>query len=99
MVNQYEQKSIINEKKTGDFHTAHITMMEICRLSKKEKEDLGKEIEIQKRMKHPSLLKFIGFIPIDFKKQKKSLSLSLNYLQTDHYQKFLNFNEMDHYQD
>ena len=48
-----------------------MTMFKISKLSKSEVDKLKNELEYIAKLNHPCLLKFVGYSPIDFKKQLK----------------------------
>lgn len=60
----------IIEKETNSIFSAQISMIKICQITKDIKNDLVHEIEVLLKIYHRSLLKFIGFSPIDFKNSK-----------------------------
>ena len=65
----------VKDIKTESLLTAQVSLMTIKKLSNKDKDDLAVEIDMLKEISHPSLLKFIGFSPTDFKDQQKPVIL------------------------
>lgn len=81
-ISKYEKQSVIKkgdifklcklkEKETGNFFTGQLSMMKIIKFSNEALDDLQREIDILLHMNHPTLLKFIGFSPVDFKNQRR----------------------------
>lgn len=78
----FEKDSIINksdlykiykirEKSTNCFYSAKISLIQIDQLSRDKIIQLSREVNIISQVNHPSLLKFIGYSPIDFKNHLK----------------------------
>ena len=65
--------SFINLKKfeTGNIFTGQMLRQRINEIGEDEIESLSKDLKINKEMNHPSILKLIGYSPIDFKKTEK----------------------------
>ena len=59
------------EIETNHLYAGQMSMIKIRHLSKSDIDQLTYEIGNIMRMNHPCLLKFIGYSPIDFKKQRK----------------------------
>lgn len=81
-ITKYEKQSVIKkgdifklcklkEKETGNFFTGQLSMMKIIKFSNEALDNLQREIDILLHMNHPTLLKFIGFSPVDFKNQRR----------------------------
>ena len=48
-----------------------MSLLKINKLSEIDMQNISDELKILHQMKHPSLLKFIGFSIVDFKNQRK----------------------------
>ncbi|KAK8870912.1 hypothetical protein M9Y10_008825 [Tritrichomonas musculus] len=81
-INKYERQSLINkadvsklykfkEIETGQIFAGQMSMIKTKKLTKEEISHLSSAISIISNLNHPSILKFIGFSPFDFKKQRK----------------------------
>lgn len=81
-LNVFERKDIIcksdlsklykfENTETGQIFIGQMSMNKINRLSKSDIGQLSIELEKISKLNHPCLLKFVGYSPIDFKKQPK----------------------------
>ena len=66
----------IKEVETGKIYTGQMSMVETKQMNKEDIQELVIQLNIIKELDHPSLLKFIGYSPIDFKNQRKSIILT-----------------------
>ena len=62
---------IVEEKKTKQLYAAKISKISTQNNSAQQNQDLSREVNIISRLDHPSILQFIGFSPINFKKKPK----------------------------
>lgn len=74
----------VKSKKSGEIYAAKISMEIIDDNSIDFITNLSREVKINSRLNHPSVLKFIGYSPINFKKKQSQLLL-LNLLPMDHW--------------
>ena len=56
---------------SDEIYAAKVLINDIDSLSDDELSDFVRELNIISKLNHPSVLKFIGFSPIDFKKRSK----------------------------
>ena len=86
-LNKYEKKDYIcesdfskiykiQEKETRNVYFGQISMMKINQIKIDELHDFSNELERIKKLNHPSLLKFIGFSPVNFKNQQKPVIIT-----------------------
>lgn len=84
---KFERKEIINksdsskiykfkEIETGHIFAGQMSMIKIGQISKTEIDELKKVLNDISKLKHPCLLKFFGYSPIDFKKQPKPVIIT-----------------------
>ena len=61
----------LKEKNTNSSYQGQVSMIKINKISNDDVQQISTNIGKIKKLKHPSLLKFIGYSPNDFKKQLK----------------------------
>ena len=66
----------VKVRKTGEFFAAKISKHEIGKDSSSLLRDLFHEVDIISKLNHPSVLKFIHFSPINFKKKSKPVIIT-----------------------
>lgn len=67
---------IVKEKKTGKLYAAKISFEKINESSEDTILNLSREVNIIAKLNHPSIIKFIGFSPINFRKKPKPVILT-----------------------
>ena len=86
-INNYERDEIISKnelskiyevrnKETGEKYSAKISKIMITRLKRDEVINLSREVNIIAQIRHPSILKFIGYSPTDFNNKKRPVIIS-----------------------
>ncbi|KAK8843302.1 hypothetical protein M9Y10_025157 [Tritrichomonas musculus] len=86
-LNNYEKCNLISKdenskiyevknKETGILYAAIISNTVFKNLSSDDLINLSREVNIVSKLNHPTLLKFIGYSPIDFKSRKKPVIIS-----------------------
>lgn len=86
---------LLKEKETGEIFTGNISMTKIGQFSKEELKDLQREIGILLHINHPTLLKFKGFSPIDFKNERKPV-IVMERISNRNLEEILNVERMNH---
>ena len=66
----------IKEIKSSETYAAKILSTKIENLSEDQLIDISRELNIMSKLNHPSVLKYIGFSPIDFKKKPKPVIIT-----------------------
>lgn len=66
----------VKEKRTGRFFAAKIANSKLNENSMDILEDISREVDIISKLSHPSVLKFIGFSPCNFKKKPKPVIIT-----------------------
>ncbi|KAK8876526.1 hypothetical protein M9Y10_006742 [Tritrichomonas musculus] len=61
----------VKDKRTGRIYAAKISKKEINDDSSDLKTNISREVNIMSKIDHPSILKFIGYSPVNFKRQPK----------------------------
>lgn len=67
---------IIQKKSSKKFYAAKISIQKLENPSAKEMRDISREVNIMSKLQHPSILKFIGYSPIDFKNNSKPVIIT-----------------------
>lgn len=67
----YGKVYIVEDKSTKKIYAAKISKKEFEEATPKEMLDLSREVNIISKMKHPSVLEFIGYSPVNFKNDPK----------------------------
>ena len=66
----------VKEKKTKKIFAAKISIDELTESSNELKNNISREINIISKLHHPSILEFIGYSPINFKKKMKPVIIT-----------------------
>lgn len=66
----------ILEKETSKIYAAKISLREVSESTSAAIISLSREININAKLDHPSILKFIGFSPVDFENDPKPVIIS-----------------------
>ena len=64
------------EKDTGNFYAAKISLKEVNENTSNAIISLSREVNINAQLDHPSILKFIGFSPVNFENETKPVTIS-----------------------
>ncbi|KAK8871873.1 hypothetical protein M9Y10_007618 [Tritrichomonas musculus] len=81
-INKFEKKSKIGggsfakaftviDKNTKEIFAAKILRFDVNQISRDEMIGLSNEVNIMSKLNHPSIIKFIGYSPVDFKNRQK----------------------------
>ena len=71
----------VKNKHNGLVYSAKVTKIKLTKLSRRELINISREINNISQIKHPSILKFIGYSPVDFMKKRRPVivtELALN---------------------
>lgn len=74
--NQYWKYFSVSKKNSKNVYSARMSTIPILNYTKDEIQHLIEEVEILSRLSHPSLLKFIGYSSINFKKVQKPVIIT-----------------------
>lgn len=66
----------VEEKSTKQIYAAKIAIKKVDKNSPKEMLDLSREVNIISKLEHPSILKFIGYSPVDFNNKSKPVIIT-----------------------
>ena len=66
----------VKEKRSGKILAAKISLQSLENVSKDNIRSLAREVNIISKLNHPSIVKFIGYSPVDFKNKKKPVIIT-----------------------
>lgn len=81
----------IKEKNTGEIYAAKVSQYDFNDLSHSEQVDLVREININAKLNHPAIIRFIGFSPVDFKGQN-NIVITTEYIKNGSLLKYIQLN-------
>ncbi|KAK8888432.1 hypothetical protein M9Y10_039502 [Tritrichomonas musculus] len=67
---------LVEEKTTNQIYAAKIALKKIDKNSSKEMLNISREVNIISKLQHPSILKFIGYSPVDFHNKSKPVIIT-----------------------
>lgn len=78
----------IKEKSTGKIFAAKVSQYDFSDLSHSDQVDLVREININAKLNHPAIIRFIGFSPVDFKGQN-NIVITTDYIKNGSLLKYI----------